>query len=302
MLKGMNRLAMLTLVTLGMTSVGSMAAAGKGKLTFERVTDAHFRYRNLTAFGKKAIGEHMMIWNTKKDHLKYKDDSGLSYYIDPDSSLKGGTYTELKAFGNGQVQQKRIILPDSEIQAKEIFVDQNYVKGFTRVFDSPTGEIHVHEVYTVKESKLGTFRRQTDYRREQNGFWGTVSLDGNFRRLYVEIGQKSKITEKDGNIFLPATVPGNIHGFKINGEFSRVKIYVLDDSGSKPVITEYEYQIISQEDGYSFKALDNSRKLSVSEVNSFKALNKITEFREATQAKEKSANGMTQEVVRKVGQ
>ncbi|MGZ6442098.1 MAG: hypothetical protein ACXWRU_18725 [Pseudobdellovibrionaceae bacterium] len=211
MLKGLNRLAMLIFVTLGMAT-GSLAVGG-AKLRFESVVDAHYRYKNLSVSGKKVVGEHMMIWNTISNTLRYKDEDGLlSYYVDPDSSLTGGTYTELQVFSKGRVQRKKIILPKSETQAKQIIADKESVeRGFTRIFDGPLGKIRVHEAYDVRDNKLGSFRMQNGYFREQNEYWINARTDDLLRGFYISTGRKNQfVTDKFGNFILPDTIPGQI--------------------------------------------------------------------------------------------
>ncbi|MGZ6442097.1 MAG: hypothetical protein ACXWRU_18720 [Pseudobdellovibrionaceae bacterium] len=297
MFRGMNKLTMLTLLTLGMISSGPMASA-LPKLKFDKITDVSEGYKNMTNSGKKAIAEHLLIWEAKMNKQKFRNDFGSSYYVEPNSSLTGGTSTALEVDPSGRVTTSKISLPESEIPAKEIIVSDTNLHGVTRIFDNPTGEIEVTESYSVLENKLGKFRRQDLYRRIQqaSGIKGGLFYAGDFRSLALYILKNKTDAFKYSFFNLPDAIPGQINGFKITGDFSRLKIWVLDDSGSKPAITEYEYQIVPNDEGFTFKVLDNSKRLSASEVNHFKALKNVNLPREATKAKDKSvANGMTQE-------
>lgn len=255
----------------------------------------------MTASAKKAVAEHMFIWGSKAENQRYRNELGLSYYVDPNPTKTGATASAQEVSDTGQVKMTKIFLPDSEVPAKDIILSKRYINGVTRIFDNPLGEVHVTEAYRVHENKFGQFREQLEYMRtkSESGAYGILNSYGQPRNLSLFINRGSKGAAKKGNFILPDTIVGAIHGYKIDGDFSRLKIWVLDDSGSKPAITEREYQIVENSEGYTFKALDKFRKLSAKEVNSFKALEEINSPREAIKAKGKStANGMTQEGTR----
>lgn len=202
-----NKLTMLTLFILGLTSTGAIAG-GRPKLSFGKITDVTQGYKNMTTAAKKAIAEHSLIWESKLDKHKFRDYLGNLFYIEPDSNLTGGTSTALEVFNSGTVKTSKIFLPDSEMSAKDIVVSKAKLHGVTRTFDNPTGEVEVTETYNVLENKLGKFRTQNHYYRSQkaSGNWSDIVARGDYRGLVVYIGNVG--VAKRGDFMLPDAIAG----------------------------------------------------------------------------------------------